>query len=341
MKYVIEIPGALEQKVREIISKGEFRDVNHFVNVAVENQLNAEQTAWSKQFLESLPDGMPATTIEDHPLSSSLQQGPSLKTTREARDEEILDRILWGQYYRFLPVKFSLRLLANQSSDFPRLASFKDLACSAAEDLGNQLRKLDVVSGNKSGEKISVSFPEQNDKSRRRFKEQYIGFVRSSDKKSSGMLLTLRFARIFADRQVELIGLTESGKQFAALDNPVLDKQQASPILSANETQFIVKHLCEKLPQEARHMGVILDNLLGGGKGRSDLNSSLDGFYRSFQPLGRTWTKDMINLMRAGAMSRMWELGMIEKERSGLLVTYKATALGESYRPQLIGAGGE
>jgi hypothetical protein len=37
----------------------------------------------------------------------------------------------------------------------------------------------------------------------------------------------------------------------------------------------------------------------------------------------------------------MWELGMIEKERSGLLVTYKATALGESYRPELIGAGSE
>jgi hypothetical protein len=340
LKYVVDIPGALEQKVRDVIAKGEFRDVNHFVNVAVENQLNAEQASWSKPFLDSIPNGA-SSTIEDLPASSAVHENPSVKMTREAEDQEILDKILWGQYYRFLPVKLSLRLLANQSGDFPRLASFKDVACSAAEDLGAQLRKLDLASGKKSGEKISVSFPEHNDKSRRRFKEQYIGFVRSSDKKSSGMLLTLRFARVFADKQAEVIGLTESGKQFAALENPVLDKHLAAPIFSANETEFIVKHVCEKLPQEALHMGIILDNLLHGGKGRSDLNSSLDGFYRRFQPPGRTWTKDMINLMRAGAMSRMWELGMIKKERSGLLVTYKATALGESYRPELIGAGSE
>ena len=155
------------------------------------------------------------------------------------------------------------------------------------------------------------------------------------------MLLALRFARVLADKQIERIGLTESGKHFAIFENPVLDKHQASPIFTADEVEFLVKHVCEKLPQEARHMGIILDNLLNGGKGRNDLNSSLEGFYRSFQPPGKTWTKEMINLMRAGAMSRMWELGMIEKTRSGLVVTYKATDLGESYRPKLIEAGVE
>lgn len=338
MKYVVDIPRVLEEKVREIIAKGEFRDVNHFVNVAVENQLNAEQTAWSKQLPSSAPDPEPGAMLDKFLASPTFEGQASIKTTREATDEEVLEKILWGQYYRFLPVKFSLRLLANQTGDFPRLVVFKDIASNAAEDFGNGLRKLDLASGNKSGEKISVSFPDHSDKSRRRFSEQYIGFVRSSDHKSSGMLLQLRFARVFDDNQIERIGLTESGRRFAALENPLLDGRQTSPIFSPAEIDFLIKHICEKLPQEARHMGVILDNLLNGGKGRNDLNLSLEGFYRTFQPLDRVWTKDMINLMRAGAMSRMWELGMIEKVRAGLLVTYKATSLGESYRPQLLGA---
>jgi len=325
--------------MREMIAKGEFRDVNHFVNVAVENQITAEQTIWGKQQLSSIPGASQNVPNHTETVTPSLDEATSIRTTRESNDEEVLGGLLWGQYYRFLPIKFSLRHLANHKEFFPQLSVFKDATCTAAEEFGKQLRKLDSVAGNKSGERISVSFPEHNDKSRRRFMDQYIGFVRSSDKKSSGMLLELRFARVFTEKRTESIGLTESGKAFAALENPVLDKHRASPIFSKSETDFIVNHLCDKLPQEALHMGVILEHL-GGGKGRTDLNSSLEDFYKKYQAHDKAWTNEMINLMRAGAMSRMWELGMIEKTRKGLMVTYKGTQLGETYRPKLLSAGG-
>ncbi len=338
MKYVIDIPGSIEQKVRELISRGEFHDVNHFVNVAVENQLNAEKSAWGIVQMDN-PSAPLSIENRDGIVWGSSPEKPEPKTVRDPSDNEILDSILWGQYYRFLPVKFSVKLLARLNEGFPALSAFKELACDAAEDFGKQLRKLDVSLGRKSGEKISVSFPDHTDKSRRRFKDQYVGFVRSSDGKSSGLLLALRFAGVTRDGQIERIGLTESGKQFALLDNPVLDQQVVTPIFSQVETDFLVRHICHRLPEEARHMGVILDNLVDGIRGRADLNVSLERFYKKYQPPNKPWTKPVVNLMRAGAMSRMWELGMIEKTRTGLIVEYKPTSMGESYRQLLLGGG--
>lgn len=333
MKYIVTIPPAFEEKIRSLISKGEFRDVNHFITVALENQINAEEnlTAWiteSPRQIHRMPEES----------QSNAHLGPSLvsktyKICPEPPIERLNDRLLWGQYYRFLPTKFSLRILANLSTDkFPTLASFKDHAASSAEIFGKQLKRLDRTMGNKSGEKISTSFPENSEKSRRRFTEQYIGYVRPTDQKYIGMLLTLRFADVLDNSGVEEIGITPTGQEFCNLHNPIIDGQpQSKGIFSLDEIDFLVRHINNKLPDEAGHMMKVLDLLRDEGKSREVLNSALSLFYKKYQDPDRPWTEGVVNLMRAGVMSRMFELEIISKKRNGLIVTYELTELGKKY----------
>lgn len=342
MKYIVTIPPAFEEKIRSLISKGEFRDVNHFITVALENQMNAEENlaTWTTESSGQI------RRISEEP-QSNVRFGPSLvsktyKTYPEPPIERLNDRLLWGQYYRFLPTKFSLRILANLSTDkFPTLASFKDHAVTSAETFGKQLKKLDRTMGNKSGEKISTSFPETNEKSRRRFTEQYIGYVRPTDQKYSGMLLTLRFADILDNNGIEEIGITPTGQEFCNLQNPIIDGQpQSKGIFSLDEINFLVHHISNKLPDEAQHMMEVLDLLREEGKSREALNSALRLFYKKYQDSSRPWTEGVVNLMRAGVMSRMFELELISKKRNGLRVTYELTELGKRYTDVVSKIGG-
>lgn len=342
MKYIVTIPPALEEKVRSLISKGEFRDVNHFITVALENQINAEENlaTWITESPKQI------RSIPEEPQSNA-HFGPSLvsktyKTCPEPPIERLNNRLLWGQYYRFLPTKFSLRILANLSTDkFPTLASFKDHAVTSAETFGKQLKRLDRTIGNKAGEKISTSFPETNQKSRRRFTEQYIGYVRPTDQKYSGMLLTLRFADVLDNSGIEEIGITPTGREFCNLQNPIIDGQpQSKGIFSLDEIDFLIHHISNKLPDEARHMIKVLDLLRDEGKSREVLNSALRLFYEKYQDSSRPWTKGVVNLMRAGVMSRMFELELISKKRNGLKVTYELTDLGKKYTDIISKIGG-
>jgi Arc/MetJ-type ribon-helix-helix transcriptional regulator len=342
MKYIVTIPPPIEEKIRSLISKGEFRDVNHFITVALENQINAEEN--SATWITESPKQMSHVSEE---AQSNAHFGPSLvsttyKTCLEPQIERLNDRLLWGQYYRFLPTKFALRILANLSTDkFPTLASFKDHAVTSAETFGKQLKRLDRTMGNKSGEKISTSFPESNEKSRKRFTEQYIGYVRSTDQKYSGMLLTLRFADVLDNNGIEEIGITPTGQEFCNLQNPIIDGQpQSKGTFSLDEIDFLVHHIGNKLPDEARHMMEVLDLLRDEGKSREALNSALRLFYKKYQDSSRPWTEGVVNLMRAGVMSRMFELELISKKRNGLRVTYELTELGKKYTEMVSNIGG-
>ncbi len=340
MKYIIVLPSSLEQKVRGYIERGEFKDVNHFIVVAVENQINAEegQPAWTTG--KERPEASQAPTLS---ISATIRTKPmEAKIAPEPALTKIAGELLWGQFYRFLPAKVSLRVLNGMSeTEFPTLATFAERACDASQEFGKQLKKLDKSLGNKSGEKLATSFPDSDEKSRRRFTEHYIGSVRRSDGKLVGMLPSLRFVDIWHQNGAERVGLTETGVKFCGMQNPVVDRdppgvdRDSPSTFTIGEIDFLVAHIKEKLPHEAAHMATVLEMLNGGGKSRADVNEALQKFYSRYQDSKNPWTEGVINLMRAGVMSRLFEMGLIEKSRSGLLVTYKISELGKNYLPEL------
>src|SRR5438132_4924392 len=125
MKLIVEVSSEIYASIDELIRMGGFRDFNHFLDIACRNQLAAEAGGvnWPSSLRAS-----PTETASDMNDSGgvtakasallSVPQGkiatlePMPPTSVAGSDEP-----LWGQYYRFLPMKFGARVLANLSSN--------------------------------------------------------------------------------------------------------------------------------------------------------------------------------------------------------------------------------
>ncbi|MEM3086356.1 MAG: hypothetical protein QXT68_04355 [Halobacteria archaeon] len=254
----------------------------------------------------------------------------------EPEDSELMGRILWGQHYRFLPSKPALRVLAGLCADgLPTLAVFKDRACEAAEAVGLSLAEKDRTLGKKFGEKFSTSFPEPEEKSRRRYRDQYLAYVRPTDGKVDGLLSRLKFIKIMAEGGTHKVGITKSGLDFAVLQNPVLDGAGNGSLLSDQEADFLIRHIRARIPEEARHMDMMLRLIGEGVASRERLNSRMGEFYRAYQDVDNPWTPAHVNTMRAGLLSRLYELGLVDKTKHGLNVTYWLTERGKKCQSSL------
>jgi hypothetical protein len=353
-KIIINVPLELERQIRAKVQAGLYGSFDHFVEVALGNQILAEESdspTWpsivaetrskgeslnSSTFPESSPSQGLAkqillqqskTQLELIALPTNVE--PQLLTPPE--DSMLMGTLIWGQFYRFLPIKPALRALAFQSQEsLPNLASYRERACDVAQTIGTLLSNEDTKLGRKSGEKYSTSFPEPTAKSRRRYMDQYIVYVRTSDGKLDGMMARLKFINVTRDSGTYKIGLTQQGMEFAKLSNRLLDSEAKDNPLSIEEADFLIEHIIANLQSEARHMKAMLQLLHEGVSSRTKLNSKMGEFYSKYQEGNSKWTDAHINTMRAGLLSRMVELGLVHKTKLGLEVKYELTERGES-----------
>jgi hypothetical protein len=214
--------------------------------------------------------------------------------------------------------------------EFPSLSVFKERALEVAQVVGEKLGEMDKALGKKHGEKFSASFPELTDKSRRRYSDQYLAYVRPSDGRLDGMLARLKFVNVLKDVGVVRIGITEPGFRFAEFRNPLVDDTGENQALSQEEAAFLIRHIDSNLPSEAQHMRWMMQQIADGVTSRTNLNSKMGEFYAKYQSGGRTWTSAHVNTMRAGLLSRLVELGRIATTKKGLEVTYLLTAEGRN-----------
>jgi hypothetical protein len=361
-KRIVELPPGLEKLVWDGLRKGVYDSFDHLVAVALENQLKADRgplKSWPfpEKSRTSIRQGKPVHPDNDLPeprrfppeieaetelaeqmaaeVSGPLPRG--LRTVEEPTDEAMVGFVLWGQYYRFLPVKVALRVLARSSAEeFPALSLFKDRACRIAEGLGAVFHNQDQLLGRKLGERISTSFPEANPKSRRRFQDQYLIYVRPSDRKLDGMCARLKFINLVPGEDVPRVGITQAGLEFAALQNPLLDTEAGGKHpLTGEESLFLIRHIASKLPAERQHMAAMME-FIGKGVGtRVGLNEKMGDYYASRYDLKRSWTAAHVNTMRAGLLSRLVELGLVERAKHGKEVEYTLSELGSHHLSEI------
>jgi Arc/MetJ-type ribon-helix-helix transcriptional regulator len=350
----VEVPLELERRIRTKVRDGTYESFDHFVSIALENQLRVEEgdlSVWpsvvtehrEKPSVVSEPVQEPSTDERRETMESILPKqskkllfslkvpiGSEIELLQEPRTENLVGTLLWGQFYKFLPEKVALRVLTSMSTEtLPMLAAFKEKACDIAQTFGAILNSKDREFGRKSGERLSTSFPEPTAKSRRRYKDQYIGYVRPSDGKLDGFLPSLRFLNVAKEQGAYKVGITQSGLEFARLPNPLIDGEVDINPLSTEEIAFLIKHIVTYLPNEASHMKTMLHLIDEGISSRSQLNSKMADFYIKYQDPNSLWTSAHSSTKRAGLLSRMVELGLIEKSKLGLEVKHQLTARGK------------
>jgi hypothetical protein len=338
VRRIIDLNPFLETKIQKVIQSKKYNDFQQFATVALENQVNLETSNINDSLEEIINESSPSSDPIEIPsinrnestqaISDFLILADKMKNQKLFQAPARGARVLWGQYYRFLPAKVGARVLYNAyTHDLPDVRDFTDKVTRSAMALKYELIKLDKVDKRRFGELLSASFPSYAPNSVRRFLQHYVIYIRSTDKELFGMLPELKFVNAIQDEDgIFRIGLTEFGKQFAVLENPVLDLGKPES-LSKEEVSFLINHIADNIPEEFEHIMTVLKAIKEGKQTRAELNEILKKYYVRYHE-GVEWSYTVINTMRSGLMSRLNDLGLIRREKLGKNVRYHITPEG-------------
>ena len=237
-----------------------------------------------------------------------------------------------GYVNRLFPIKFALRILASitlsvcyeseddrydEFSDIIELSTLRERCYSVAKYAKESLVNLDLKIEPGSTTDVRVGFPESTEKAKERYVAQFIGSQRKNS--VSGALFDLGFVNL--DRNVIF---TKLGWDFMMLENPLIDTKEGwkeyyetGIRLSDKEIDYLLNHFERNIPAEWKLISDI-SSLIDQGHNRPKLLE---------EKLGEEydWDKTKMSQMRNGALSRMEELCLISREKSGREVTYHLT----------------
>jgi hypothetical protein len=181
--------------------------------------------------------------------------------------------------------------------------------------LRSHLRQLDEEAGRRHGSLWSTAFPDDTPASVHRYVNQFLGFPKGG--LSDGGAAFLGFVAF--DQNDTLAKVTTAGVEWAAFTNPLFD-DGGSPTrtFSVEETAFFINHLRQYRPAELELLRQIAA-LVAKGRSRTQLDEALAAEHPQW--------KKYIATMRAGALGRLSDLGLLERTRRGLTVDYALTPL--------------
>ena len=364
MIICVEISQRTKDELDRLIKEGGYRDYSEAVAMAVANQVLLHKGAAGTvppSRLEVTADPKSDSSVdslEDNSEPPSIQLPAGLQvpvhfsyhslfgySPKELRfrfapypsdgflmGQEILaDKWIFGQYNKLLPVKATCRALARvmcgpsvEGKDLalPKLAS---LVASDAVKLGDYLQHLDAVSNVHRDETLSLAFPHsdspKSDKSRLRFANQFVGSI-TSQGILAGLPFELKLINLRQSGTPEVL-LTEAGWQFAVMRNPIIDDARTWGKFSQEEIDFLLLHIRSRVPAEAFAYKVVLEAIAQGATTPDKLDDALEPNLpkRDAKP----FTRAFLTTQRAGVVSRMIDLGLVQRIREGTNVTYKAT----------------
>jgi len=331
MKIISDLPNYIISRIRKLVAEERYNSISEFILTATENQLALE-------FLETndvldLSHNKSINSIQQfnseyHILKSEI---PVLELIPIQEGKDIWDRWIWGQINRILPIKFAARLLAIESSktgSFPEKKVFNEAVSKEARKFGLYLKKQDSRLKKARDKNLSAGFPvgEKIESSLSRYWSQFVGYQKK-DGALTGALFDLALANLFNDDDGTLrIGLNTEGKKFAQLQNPVLDNHNFTHSLSETEITFYLEHIKANVPGEVSLFSILLGLLNRGVERREEMNKELSKHVK-----GSGWSDGLISTQRSGAFSRMYELGLLSKDRIGLEVRYHITERGKKW----------
>ncbi|MEF8802474.1 MAG: hypothetical protein V5A56_15840 [Halolamina sp.] len=282
-------------------------------------------------------DAAAADWTNETTLSLARREYGDVPTVAPPKQSRLDKGPLWGQYNRIFPVKLVVRGLANALLDSSEagppdgpwldLQPFQRRAARTAREIGTEIATQDERAGRKRGEKLAAALPTGDDpeKSMDRFETHFIGRVEHDDE-LTGALPHLSFVDIVRESPQQ-IGLTDAGREFATLPNPLLDDGvDADKSLSQEEREFYISHVRDVRAEEYAAMQKIAQAIEEGDNRPTSLTERV-------AYLNPEWSNSQAETIRSGLTSRMYELGLVDRSQVGQRgIGYELTAAGETFR---------
>jgi len=349
MKILVNLDPSTYERIKSLVANGEYESVEQFLRVGADNQLAIETDAAEAPVTSAedeshdYPRGARATGSS----GDDYQWGYTVPDTIPTRNPHPKDRdslLLFSQYYRFLPLKTVLLELAAETAetnDSTTLDKFRDHISEAVIPIRDALVEWEEANDVSKQDRFSTGFPNRDasdiDRTMRRYLHHYVGRYKPEKGKPSGFGHDLGFVSIHADASnTSQIALTDDGRTFAALTNPVLSAGPSTETsaLATDEREFLVAHLRANLGLEYEFMEYVYSTL---EHHEGTYTGAMDRF-RSFLEGTNQFSDDpsdnQIRSHTAGTISRMVAVGALERgQRRGEYNTARPLA---SYRSDHI-----
>lgn len=320
VRILVDIPTNKAEEIAKLIRRGKYNSFQDFIIAAVDNQTYLEENPNPVQ--SSSDETTRPTSRVAMPTGSSLLGSYTFPIVEEPQPDRLYLTKLWALHNRLFPVKLTVRVLANllQETSMPEgylsAETLYQAVTSEAVRFGKTLGKYEKQ--NKLASRVSVGLPNGTaEKSLERFRNSFVGNVVHRQGQSTELLDgapgILRFVNFMRDKSgTLLVGLTRAGLSFAELRNPILDDQNYSTPLSIQEADYYLAHIESKVPAELEVCQVLLRAI---SEGKSTPNAL-------------TQVGDEDPAVKASQVSRLVELGLLERKRSGQRVSYELTPRG-------------
>lgn len=346
MRYLVDLKQKQADEITKLINAGRYQTVAQFISAAIENQIYIENSEELTQHIRlekkdsdilGKPDIVIANDnkkimlieIKSQPKTVHMPTFSIVSASLYGAEEEKC--WLWGQTNKILPVKIGLRVLYAiiGSEEWINLEEFRNKAADIAASFGTIIRQYEEKKDKVRDDRISAGLPEEKEfKSKFRYKGHFLAYMRK-DGKLEGAMPFLRFVNLNKDEKERIfIGLTEAGLRFAKLENPVIDGNDFEKSFSDKEIDFYLDHISKNVKGELAAIKWLLNKVLNGINDRESINKKLS---REMSPAWGKPSPAVINTQRAGLMARMFELGLIGKDKKGVNVVYKITDLGNKF----------
>lgn len=349
MIICVEVDQATKAKLDELLKGGEYRDYSQVVSVAIANQVLLHERLTQAGGALVVGEAVKGQGEAPAAANQSAQSLPSVfslpKTRHDLKFAPIpgdvfvpgtavpVDRWIFGQHNKVLPAKASCRWLANVSNGkgVPLSEAASEIA-SASAGLGDYLQSLDDKNNLTREELLASAFPvnkkDKEGKARLRFANQFVGNMNKHGQ-LSGMLIDLKLVNYVPGKEPRLL-LTEPGWRFATAENPILDLgADKPPKFSDEEVLFLLEHIRLHVPAEDCAYTTIAKALRAGANTPEKLDHELAKYLS--KRTDKPFTDAFLTTQRSGAISRMADLGLVDRQRDGINVTYVATERAVQY----------
>lgn len=251
-----------------------------------------------------------------------------------------LDRWVLGQQNRLLPVKVNsraiVRLYAESHKGLPIGPTAERLAYEAAM-FGDYLSALDEKNKTSRDDAFSTAFPttaEDADKGRTRYANQFVVYQNGRGE-LSGLMVDLKLINVVTFKKERFIVPTHFAWEFARLTNPVVDSADgAIEKFSPEERTLLLGHIVSSVPVESFTYRAVLEAVQAGDNSPEKIDAALKTYVA--EDRAEKLSQSFLASQRSGAVSRMADLGLVERQRDGVRVLYVATAEGRSFLAQCL-----
>lgn len=311
MRLFTQLDPNTYDKIEGLVSEGAYDSVEQFLRVAAQNQLAIERSDDDREHEETSTKTSFGGRHWDYAPPADIPTGAPFG---EDRDEILL----FSQYYRFFPLKCALYHLCKLTADAGGPVSLKRARQHISEEIWPIRKEIigwedrnDIKKQNRK----STGLPSDQEQSMKRYLDHYLGKVRTQKGEPAGFGHDMGYVSFSHDEFEEewSVQLTPTGAQFIKAENPLLAHGPEASTLGEEEQAVVVTTIRNELDEEYRFMNFVYDVLKKGEGSYSNQLDQFRDFLEKSPAAGDSLSDNTVRSTAGGAISRMVELGILER----------------------------